>query len=65
MNPDILLGFECKGSSHWGRFFIFITESLALASVSFSLHFMLIVGVVKFPDDVSVLFPFPCPFQHK
>lgn len=62
---DILLGFAYKGSSGWARSFIFITQNLPLTSVPFSLHLMLVVGVVKFPEDVSALFPFLCPFKHK
>lgn len=65
MRLDILLGCEYKGSSGWARSFISITQSLPLTSVPFSLHLMLVVGVVKFPEDVLALFPFPCPFKHK
>lgn len=43
----------CTKTSGWVRFFIFITQSLSLTSLPFSLHLMLVVEVVKLLSSVS------------
>lgn len=65
MRLHILLRFEYEGSSGWAKSFIFITQACNSLLFLFLCTPCLVVGVVKLPEDVSVLFPFPCPFEHK